>query len=693
MPPTKPTIRTILPLIASSILLPMAPAAAQDDEQGSETATPVEPQNVIVVTGEGLDETPAAPAYSSITLERAQILATPSGRLEDVLGAVAGFQQFRRSDSRSANPTAQGATLRALGGNATSRALVTLDGIPIADPFFGYVPFNSVAPDWLGSIRVTRGGGSGPFGSGALAGTIALESAGYSELAPFEGRILANDRGETESSAILSSRLGAGFVTASGRWDRGKGFFTTPEDQRVPASARASFDNWSFSLRGVAPVTSDIELQANALVYDDRRTLRFEGADSTNEGQNASLRLVGRGAWAFDALAYIQARDFSNVVISSTRFTRVLDQRATPSTGIGGKIELQPPVGDAHVLRIGTDYRRASGNLSEDAYSAFSGALTERRSAGGATSDLGFFLENDWTPRALDGKLVLSGGIRAILTRVTGGFFVRSDPANVVTERLVAPDRSDWSATYRAGVLYRVTDAFALRAAAYSGERVPTLNELYRPFVVFPVETLANADLTNERLEGFEVGFDIVPRAGIELALTAFDNRVEDAIANVTLEENLRQRQNLPAIEARGLEFDLGIDLGLIAFDGTLSYTDAEIEGRGPSLALDGNRPPQVPNFSAAAALSYRPAKDWNIALTLRHVAEQFEDDLETDPLPAATTLGIYAQVPVTDDLQLVFRGENLTDERVVTRNSGGSLDLGAPRTFWAGIRLDLDPR
>ncbi len=54
---------------------------------------------------------------------------------------VAGFQEFRRSDSRSSNPTAQGVTLRALGGNASSRALVLLDGVPMVDPFFGHVRF------------------------------------------------------------------------------------------------------------------------------------------------------------------------------------------------------------------------------------------------------------------------------------------------------------------------------------------------------------------------------------------------------------------------------------------------------------------------------------------------------------------------------------------------------------------------
>jgi vitamin B12 transporter len=82
-------------------------------------------------------------AYDVVTLDRAALVTSPSGRIEDILGLVAGLQQFRRTDSRAANPTSQGATLRALGGNASSRALVLLDGAPVADPFTGYIPWSA----------------------------------------------------------------------------------------------------------------------------------------------------------------------------------------------------------------------------------------------------------------------------------------------------------------------------------------------------------------------------------------------------------------------------------------------------------------------------------------------------------------------------------------------------------------------
>ena len=668
--------RSITLLAGTALACALAlPLSAQEAE------TPV-----IVVTGEGLDETPATPAYDKQIIDREQLVSVPSGRIEDALASVAGFQQFRRSDSRSANASAQGATLRALGGNATSRALVLLDGVPMSDPFFGYIPFSAIAPERLSQIRVTRGGGSGPFGTGALAGTIEMESAGIDQLDGIAGQALVNDRGETELSGSAGARLGSGFLVASGRWDRGKGFYTTPEADRVPLSARAAFDGWSAQIRGVAPVSDEIELQVRGLAYRDERTLRFKGADSSIEGQDASLRLVGRGEWEFDALAYLQARNFTNVVVSSTRFVPVLDQRNTPATGLGGKLELRPPVGDAHVLRVGMDFRRAEGELFETAISAFSGNVTARRNAGGTNTDLGLFLEDDWTL----GRLVLTLGARLDRWTIRDGFYTERDASGELLSTDSFADRAGWDVSFRGGVLYRANDVVALRAAAYSGLRLPTLNELYRPFVVFPVVTQANAALENERLEGFEAGIELTPSPAVALSLTAFDNRVKNAVANVTIAENLRQRRNIDAIQSRGLEASLGATLGAFSLDASAVWTDAEAKGSGFAAALDGNRLSQTPRFTGGATLSWTPADDWLLSATVRHVGAQFEDDLESNVLPAVTSLDAFVQVPMTPSIALVLRGENLTDEAIVTRNQSGSIDLGVPRTVWAGVKVGL---
>jgi outer membrane receptor protein involved in Fe transport len=667
-------------LLACALLIPpAAPLAAQEEDAEEELAEEIPEE--IIVTGRGLDPALSTGIYATTTIERETIIASPSGRIEDVLRNVAGFQQFRRSDSRSSNPSAQGVTLRALGGNATSRALVLLDGVPIADPFFGYIPLSAIAPETLGTIRVTRGGGSGPFGAGALAGTIELESAEPGDA--LLGSLGVNSRAETEASGVLTQRLGRGFAVASGRWDRGQGFFTTPEAQRVPATARAAFDSWNVALRTVAPLTDTVEVQARVAVFRDARTLRFAGADSTSAGEEASIRFVGRGRWQFDALAYVQARDFSNIVISSTRFTPTLDQRRTPSTGIGGKFELRPPILEGHDIRIGADYRRADGELQEEALNAVSGLVTERRRAGGSTSNLGIFLEDDWQI----GPLTINGGLRADRSSITDGFYRAVNANGVPVSTVIAPDRNDWSLSWRAGALFYASRRLDLRAAAYTGLRLPTLNELYRPFVVFPVTTEANANLVNERLKGFEIGFDWQPVNAVVIAVTAFDNEVENAIANVTIAPNLRRRANLPAIEARGIEASVAAKFGQVSLDSALAWTDAEVRGEGPSADLDGLRPAQTPEFAATLTLGWDPAPGWQIAGTLRHVSAQFEDDRQTDRLAPATTLDAFLAAPLWGRLSLSLRAENLTGETIITRNQGGSIDLGVPRTVWLGLR------
>ncbi len=662
-------------LAAAILLAAPQPALAQDDSGAHE----------IVVTGTGLAAPPAAPAYDTTEFGSADLASSASGRIEDVLGGVAGFQQFRRSDSRSANPSAQGVTLRALGGNATSRSLVLLDGVPMADPFFGYIPLSALAPERLARVRVTRGGGSGAFGAGAVAGTIELDSAG-TELGTFNGQALLDDRGESELSGTYVPQLGAGFAMVSGRWDRGQGFWTTPVSQRVPSSVRAKYDGWSVALRGVAPLAPDVELQASGLAFGDARTLRFAGADSTSSGEQASLRVVGKGLWQFDALAYLQARNFSNVVISSTSFRKTLDQRSTPSTGWGGKLELRPPLSSDAVLRLGTDWRISDGTMFEDAYSTQTGLITARRHAGGRSSDLGFYAETDWKL----GALTLTGGLRGDRWAITGGNFVEANTAGTVTTSNLFPDRSGWQGSVRGGAVLGLGGHFALRGSAYTGLRLPTLNELYRPFTVFPVTTRANAALVNERLVGFEAGFDWKPVAGISLSATAFDNKVENAIANVTISPILRERRNVDAIHARGLELGLEARRGTFGMNASLALTDAKVKATGASAGLNGKRPAQTPKIDASATLSWEPSPKWRLAMTLRHTGAQYEDDLQTDLLKPATTLDAFAAVPLGHHLQLVLRGENLTDTDVVTRNQAGSIDLGTPRTLWAGLRISM---
>ena len=305
--------------------------------------------------------------------------------------------------------------------------------------------------------------------------------------------------------------------------------------------------------------------------------------------------------------------------------------------------------------------------------------------------------------------LVLTGGLRADRWQVRDGFYHEANAAGTTTIDNRFADRAGWETSLRGGAVANLAPGLSLRAAGYSGVRMPTLNELYRPFVVFPVTTFANAGLRNEALRGFEGGIDLALADSLRVSLTGFDNKVRHAVANVTCKKpgeastcetvtaaqlnatgTFRERRNVDAIHARGLEMAVEARAGAFSIEGSLAWTRARVEASGTSAGIDGMRPAQTPVWAAAGTLAWRPAQGWQVSATLRHVGAQYEDDVQTDVLPAATTLDTVVQVPLGGRFSMVLRAENLTDETVVTRNQAGSIDLGAPRTLWAGVRVGL---
>jgi outer membrane receptor protein involved in Fe transport len=99
-------------------------------------------------------------------------------------------------------------------------------------------------------------------------------------------------------------------------------------------------------------------------------------------------------------------------------------------------------------------------------------------------------------------------------------------------------------------------------------------------------------------------------------------------------------------------------------------------------------RPTQTPRFSATLAAGWQhDAKGAQVVL--RRVGAQFDDDLNTDNLTAATTLDAFAAWPLTRRFQLVARAENLTNALVMVGIGGDdSIERATPRTLWIGVRL-----
>lgn len=705
----KSAILTALPLLLFS-----APAGAQSCEwpvrdpedqatygcvrNVAEYPVPIDIMD-IVVTG-----SLAAPkSEGSYAVSRAFLVENTS-RLENALSQVAGLQQFRRSDARSANPTSQGVTLRGLGGNASSRALLLLDDVPQADPFGGWISWPGYDALQLASIKVKRGAGQVAAGTGALAGVIELDS--LQNMGRTKTALHLGSRNSVNANAKLLKKLGAGSIAISGNFSRGDGFVPIRKGQRGAVDRAAPYEQGAIAIRAVAPLSANTELQANMRAFSDERDRGFDFSDNQNSGVDASVRVVNRdaAAWQWSALGYVQLRQFANRfgAIGSGRnsVSLTLDQFSVPSTGLGARAEIRPPLGESTELRIGGEWRRTVGETNENFF--FTGLVPGRnRRAGGKSDTLGLFAEASFEP---SDQLAFTAGARADHWSITDGFRKEVNIAGSVRSDDVFADRSGWEGTGRAGAVWNAGDGVKIRSAAYLAWRLPTLNELYRPFRVGADATAANELLAPERLKGAEIGMDF-ERAGFMIGGTLFANRLDNAIANVGLGNGpgnfpgvgfvgvggvFRQRQNLDAINSKGVEMEASYAHREFSLNAGYAYVDATIKARGSAAALRGLRPAQVPKHFANLGIGY-DGQAARANLAVRYVSGQFEDDVNSRRLKGAVTLDAGIGVYIGKKITLELTGENLFDARVEAAiASDGVIERAMPRTVWAGIAVDF---
>ena len=657
-------------------------------------ATPEE----IVVTGRGLDREETGDA---VVLTREQLLARANRSLENILGDVGGVQGFRRSDSRSSHPTSQSITMRGLGGNASSRALLVLDGVPQADPFGGWVAFPAISADRLGTVRVTRGGGSAIWGSGALAGTVELDSITPDDAAPLDASLAYGTRNSLDARAGLLHGSNSGFIFASGAYARGDGFIPIVAEDRGPADRRAPYRQASGFVRGVTRIGAATELQANLLAFDDRRDRGLANTDNHSRGIDGSLRLVGRGSRRWSLLGYLQRRrfdsQFSSVDAARATSTLVLDQYAVPSTGWGarGELRIMPN------LLLGADLRGVSGETREQ-FQFVAGRPTRRRVAGGRTLTGGGFVEASMG----DGPLSASVAARLDHWAIRSGSLAEQLLAGGSPTITRLADRSGWVPTGRIALRWAASPSLTLGASAYRGWRLPTLNELYRPFRAGADATAANAALDPETMVGAEVGATLKPAPQVKAKLMLFAVRLDDAIANVTIARgpgvfpgvgfvsaagSFRRRENLDAIRARGVEFDVEAKKGRVDLRLSYALVDARVRDAGIGAAFDGRRPVQVPRHSLTASANWDSSKGLNAGLRARFVSAQYEDDANSRQLGSALTFDAHASARIDRRFRLTLRAENLFDARVdATLSERGELERAIPRALWAELGFSL---
>ena len=664
----------------------------------------------IVVTAARLPPAAGEAAFSVIRLDR-QVLDRAT-RLDEALATVPAVSLFRRTSSLGANPTTQGVSLRAIAPSGAGRTLVTLDGVPLNDPFGGWVLWSQVAPESLESLDIVRGAGAGPYGAGALTGVIALRErdreggALDASIGEYGGRRLA------AATTLTSGRVA---VTASALYDQSGGY--TPVRGPAAGAADTPLDllTKSAAIRADVGIDDLTSLSVRASAYDEARGSGLLNTRSSASGQNYSATLArtpAKGRLGWRAQVWRRDSDFANssasVAADRAATTPANTQYATPATGSGANLAVRRSAlalfGGRLEWEIGADARFNEGETRERfSYSAALGRFTRDRFAGGETSVIGAYVESSWT----QGPWLVAGGLRLDQWKNEAGRRLELDRATgLATLNETYPDRSGEVTSARLAVRRDLGAGFAARAAAYSGFRPATLNELHRPFRVGNDLTEANAALEPERLQGVETGLSW-GHEDSSFGATLFWNRIEDAIVNVTIGTGpgiiaalpragfvpaggvLRQRRNAGTIKATGVELNAEHRLDRVTLTAAVSWTDAEIDGGATAAQLTGLRPAQAPKWSATAGVDWRTTDRLTLSSRARYESARFDDDLNSRLLDAAVTIDARADLRLKDGVTLYAVADNLLDQHVeISRTADDVAGYGPPRTLRAGVSL-----
>ena len=657
----------------------------------------------VVVTAARLPPAAGEAAFSVVRLNG--LALDRSTRLDEALASVPAVSLFRRTTSLSANPTTQGISLRAIAPSGAGRTLVTLDGVPLNDPFGGWVLWSQLPTEALESIDIVRGAGAGPYGAGALTGVIQLrerERGGVLDASIAE-------RGGARLAGAGGLDAGPLRLTGSALYETSDGY--TPVRGAAAGTADTPLDltTKAAALRLDAPL-GEASLSLRASAYDEERGSGLMGARSSASGHLLSATAAKRpqdGGYGWRLQAWRRESDFANtsVAVAADRnaTTPANDQYETPATGWGVNAALRRASRDVAGGRLewelGADARFNEGETRER-FRFMDGAFTRDRIAGGETAVAGLYGEASWR----NDLWLVAGGLRLDSWKNENGRRLERDRADgTATLDEADPDRSGEVVSARLAARRFLGGGWAGRAAAYSGFRPATLNELHRPFRVGNDLTEANAALVPETLQGVEAGLAYEgPIAAF--GATLFWNRIEDAIVNVTIGEGpgtfpragfvpaggvLRQRHNAGTIEATGIELTARRSLpGGLSLDGAVSVTDARMDGGSAAPQLTGLRPAQAPIWSATAGLDWRADDRLTLAAQARYESKRFEDDLNSRVLGAAVVVDARAEWRMTPAAMIWAAADNLFNEAVEVSETGTGVEgYGPPRTLRLGVR------
>jgi outer membrane receptor protein involved in Fe transport len=630
------------------------------------------------VTSSRTDVPRVDPSVTMTVFSTSELLTSAALALDDALKAVPGFTLFRRTSSRVSNPTAQGVTLRGLGGTGASRSLVLADGVPLNDAFGGWVYWDKLPQVAIDRVEVLRGSGSDLYGADAVAGVVQIltwHPSRFAGRALVEGGNLATGR----ISMFGGDRRGGWIYNAGGEWFSIEGYIPVALEQDPGIAPRGPIDTklGSTHRSGVASIerhgASGWRITTRGSVFTDNRKNGTPAVTNDTAARQATVEVTagaGNGLLSARAFGATQGYDQTFSAVSANRTSEDLNRlQRVPTRAVGAAGTWRRSVG-RHAVLVGVEGKFIKGETQETQLSL--GRLVANTVAGGTQRVVSTFVQDTFLANDR-------------LTLVIGAHGDRWHTESKNTDYR----KTLGSFNPRASLAYRLAGAISLRGSLYRGFRPPTLNELYRGFRAGNTQTNPNEALAPERLTGVDAGL-LVTRGRVSARVTAYWNVLDDVITNITLSSTpqliTKLRANADKMRTSGIEIEADVRLSQYWVAGFSSgIGDARFKG---DTSLRDNRVPQVPVHNLALTTRYN-RDAWTASAHLRVTGAQFEDDLNVFRLRPATVLDGFISRRVGRIASAFVALENVFDNEYDVGRTP-ILTTGMPRTARAGVNVVL---
>ncbi|HET9449351.1 MAG TPA: TonB-dependent receptor [Aggregicoccus sp.] len=625
----------------------------------------------------------SSPVASHALLAR-EVAGTPARAADTLLSSLPGVV-LPRAEGRAQHTTTQSVQMRGVG---RGRTLVLVDGLPVNDPFGGWIQWNRVPRSQVDRVEVVRGATSNLYGGLAMGGVIQY----FTRPPRVPKLVFEADYGAAHSAhlALYAARPVSETLSVSASADtyRSDGHYLVSRGLRGTVDERGAFAShnvggrlsWHPSERSSAWVSTAYfqeERSAGTALTRQRQWIGDVAA-------GAELHLGDTGRLTLTAYGSSQKFHNRNSRVDEARESEVLALRQTiPVQSAGGSAQWTQELGRAGELSLGLDLRETRAENEELPYAA-TGALLGERSAGGRQRGAGLF--GEWSLSPLSAWTLFVGA------RLDSWQNFQGHAVALGGEQTLHPDATDFALSPRLGSVLRLSPSLALRGAAYTGFRAPNLNELYRGFFSGRVQVIPNPALGPERLRGAEAGVDWQAAAPLRLGATAFVNRLMDRIEQVTLDATTRQRRNIAEARSEGVELEAWLRLQRwLSLGAAYTLTQARIRRFPDAPELEGKQLSGVPRHTGMLTGRWSRPGLLDATVRLRAESEQYADELNGFSLPAFAVVDVSLSRRVHEHLELYASASNLLDAEVMTERNASLERVGAPRTVWAGFRVLLE--